>query len=135
MQVELKVIGLKTDREKVELTLPAILGRGADVDLVIPHPEISRRHCRLFVHQNMVHVQDLKSLNGTVVGETRLQNAQCMILPGEQFTLGPITFEIQYTKPESPAASSMGSALGSGSSLSRKSTAVPPAELPPKEKN
>ena len=113
VKVTLNVVEGKADRQQVVLTLPAIIGRGAEADLVIVHPEISRHHCRLFVHQNLVHIQDLHSLNGTLVGDKRLVNAQSVILPGERFSLGPIAVEIQYSKIDT--SSTVGSHGTSGS--------------------
>ncbi|MDO4575186.1 MAG: FHA domain-containing protein [Planctomycetia bacterium] len=100
MKVELQVVGCKVDRENVSLALPATIGRGTSADLVIAHREVSRKHCRLFVYKDLVHVQDLQSMNGTYVNGHHLQNAEMVIMPGERFSVGPVTFEIQYHKAE-----------------------------------
>lgn len=116
MKVELKVVDCAVDREQVGLVLPATIGRGGNADLVIAHKEVSRRHCRLFIYRDSVHIQDLDSLNGTYVEGRYLSNAETAILPGEHFTIGPLTFQIQYVRSDlSP--SSFG---GAGSTSSRR---------------
>ncbi|MBQ6107783.1 MAG: FHA domain-containing protein, partial [Thermoguttaceae bacterium] len=64
------------------------------------HPEVSRHHCRLFCHQNEVHIQDLRSLNGTIVGTRLIQNSESLIKPNETFTVGPVQFRINYSPQE-----------------------------------
>ncbi|MDO4585286.1 MAG: FHA domain-containing protein [Planctomycetia bacterium] len=117
MKVNLKVVDCKVDRDEVTLELPATLGRGNTCDLVIVHREISRQHCRLFVHKNFVHIQDLQSLNGTSVGERTISNAEIAIRPGERFKIGPITFEIDYLVE--PSSSSQHPIPSSGSTSRR----------------
>ena len=109
MKIELFVVDCETDSSRVLLTLPAIIGRGNDADLVVEHPEVSRHHCRLFWFQNAVHIQDLRSLNGTIVGSKRIQNSESPIQPNETFTVGPVQFQIKYSPQEVPASDVSGS--------------------------
>ncbi|MBE6424615.1 MAG: FHA domain-containing protein [Thermoguttaceae bacterium] len=96
MKVELYVVDCETGSNRIVLSLPAILGRGNDADLIINHPEVSRRHCRIFAFQNVVHIQDLNSLNGTLVSGNRIQNTETTIHPEETFSVGPVLFRISY---------------------------------------
>jgi hypothetical protein len=48
------------------------VGRAADNDLVLPDPEVSRHHARLFLHDATWRVVDLGSTNGTRV------NGECV---------------------------------------------------------
>ncbi len=96
MKVELYVVDCETGSNRIVLSLPAILGRGNDADLIINHPEVSRRHCRIFSFQNMVHIQDMNSLNGTIVSGNRIQNTETAIHPEETFSVGPVLFRISY---------------------------------------
>ncbi len=97
MRVRLKAIDCKTDQPEVEVTLPATLGRGDRSDLVIAHPEVSRQHCRLFEYRGVVHLQDMRSLNGTFTGGQRLSQQEVQLLPGETFMVGPVKFIIDYS--------------------------------------
>lgn len=117
MKVNLKVVDCKVDRDRVTLELPATLGRGNTCDLVIVHREISRQHCRLFVHKNLVHIQDLQSLNGTCIAERTISNAEVAIHPGEHFKIGPVTFEIDYLVE--PSSSSQHPVPSTGSTSRR----------------
>ena len=106
MKIRLEVLGCKTPQEPVELDLPVTLGRGEHADLVIAHPEVSRVHCRLFEHRGMVHLQDMKSLNGTYAGRKKLASQEIQLAPGEKFSLGPVTFLVQYEIQERTGGSS-----------------------------
>lgn len=49
------------------------VGRHPDLcDLVIDHPTVSARHFRLTAGGDSVYVEDLNSLNGTIVDDRRL---------------------------------------------------------------
>ena len=122
MKIELFVIGCETDSSRVLLTLPAVIGRGNDADLVVEHPEVSRHHCRLFWYQNSVHIQDLRSLNGTIIGSRRIQNSESPIQPNETFTVGPVPFRIQYSRQEVPANDFSGSSSRSRARRASNST-------------
>ncbi len=123
MKVEIFVIDCETASNRVLLSLPAVIGRGNDTDLVIAHPEVSRQHCRLFHFQNTVHIQDLNSLNGTVVAGRKIKNAESPILPEEIFSIGPVQFQIRYRRQDisnsevsgSSRKSKNGTALSGGS--------------------
>ncbi|MDO4550214.1 MAG: FHA domain-containing protein [Planctomycetia bacterium] len=122
MYIRLEVLNCKTDQQEVELLLPVTLGRGERSDLVIAHPEVSRSHCRLFEYRGMVYLQDMRSLNGTYLGGKRLSSQEVQLLPGDKFTLGPITFMIDYHLERS-TGSSRGTprpVSHTGSSMERK---------------
>jgi hypothetical protein len=51
------------------------VGRAADNDLVLPDPEVSRHHARLFLHGTTWRVVDLGSTNGTRVNGERVRQA------------------------------------------------------------
>lgn len=46
-----------------------VIGRQAACDIVISNPDISARHAKITVSQNRCYIQDLKSLNGTWIGD------------------------------------------------------------------
>ncbi len=109
MKVELFVLDCDSASSRIELTLPAIVGRGENADLIIAHPEVSRQHCRLFWFRNSVHIQDLKSLNGTNVAGRLIANAESVIQPEEHFTVGPVQFRISYSKQDASCSDPTGS--------------------------
>lgn len=61
----------------VELTI----GRTGKVDLVLPHPSVSRRHASLTRRNDLVLVRDLGSANGVRVGD-RLVQGETLVEPG-----------------------------------------------------
>ena len=72
-----------------------VLGRGADADVMIPEPSVSRRHARLIPEQEpgVWKLRDLKSSNGVHVGGQRVEEAQ--VRDGETFTLGEVEFRLR----------------------------------------
>ena len=56
----------------VQLSLPAVVGRGSSAKLRVGASTMSRRHCRLFEQDGEILVEDLNSSNGTFVRGTRV---------------------------------------------------------------
>ncbi len=102
MQAKLVVVGGKTSKRIVPLTLPTVLGRSRQADLTVAHPLISRRHCRIFEQDGVILVRDLGSLNGTMVAGRRIEQAP--LLPDGEFTIGPLTFRVLYQYDGDPQA-------------------------------
>lgn len=60
---------------------PTVIGKGTDVDLLIPNnPAVSRRHACILRNGNIFAVEDLGSTNGTFVGSYRVPGASPTIL-------------------------------------------------------
>ena len=59
-------------RLPVSASAPIVIGRGVDCDMVIDHPHVSKNHCRVQLTENDVEVTDLRSTNGTFLGDHRL---------------------------------------------------------------
>ncbi len=95
MDIRLIVTAGKATKRELPLTLPATIGRSRDADLTIGHPMVSRRHCELNESQGRVRIHDSGSLNGTVLGGQRVTEA--LLQPHDEFTIGPLTFRIEYT--------------------------------------
>ncbi|HEY5148079.1 MAG TPA: GGDEF domain-containing protein [Polyangiaceae bacterium] len=67
---------------------PVIIGRGKDADLVIDEMGVSRHHARVArTPEGGFCVEDLGSVNGTFVGETRVTTAR--LERGDLLQLGP----------------------------------------------
>lgn len=104
MDVKLVVVGGDARATEVKLKLPAIIGRGRDATLTLPHPLVSRRHCEVFESKGYLVVRDMGSLNGTFVNNERITEA--VLPPGDLLTLGTVTFRAVYDAPvgEPPAS-------------------------------
>lgn len=101
MEATLLVVGGKTSKKQVAVKLPTVIGRSRSAGLTIAHPMISRKHCELFANDGAVMVRDLGSLNGTLVGGQRIKRAA--LAPAAEFSVGPITFRVQYEFAGDPA--------------------------------
>ncbi len=69
------------------------IGRHAPSDLVIPLPDISRRHCRIDLDGEWAVLTDLGSTNGSFIGGERVERPT-RLDNGSQFVLG--SFPIRY---------------------------------------
>lgn len=83
-------------QRSVEVRSPSFTaGRAPDGDLQLPDPKISRQHFRLLFEGDRIQLVDLKSSNGTFVGETRLTpNQPHPIAFGQAFSAGPYRMEL-----------------------------------------
>ena len=61
---------------------PLRVGRAATNDLVLPHLDVSGHHAVLHARDGRVWVTDLRSVNGTFVGEARIQQPTPLELGG-----------------------------------------------------
>jgi len=94
MNAILFVVSGKTTKRKVALKLPCVLGRSREADVTVAHPLISRKHCELSDEKGLLMLRDLASLNGTEIGGRQITSAP--LLPDAEFTIGPLTFRVQY---------------------------------------
>ena len=94
MEAKLIVVGGKASKKAIALKLPTVIGRGREAGLTVVHPMISRRHCEIFESDGLLMVRDLGSLNGIVVGGQQVEEAP--LRPGDEFTVGPLTFRAAY---------------------------------------
>ena len=97
MDVKLLVIRGDVNSREIDLKLPAILGRGRNATVTLPHSLVSRKHCEITLEEGRLRVKDLGSLNGTFVGNQRIDVAD--LPPGELLTVGAVTFRVVYQIP------------------------------------
>jgi pSer/pThr/pTyr-binding forkhead associated (FHA) protein len=84
---------------RLELTKPDMLmGRHSDMDVRLPLPDVSRRHCRFVFTRSGWQVIDLNSLNGVHVNGKRVTHAT--LHHQDKLRVGGFTFEVQL--PGSP---------------------------------
>ena len=101
MKAKLIVVGGDAKPTEIDLTLPSVIGRGRSATLTLPHPLVSREHCEIYLSEGRLHVRDLGSLNGTYIGNERVEDAA---LPaGGLLTVGPVTFRAVYEDPAAEA--------------------------------
>jgi len=94
MHVKLVIVGGKANKSRVSVELPTVIGRSREADLTIAHPMISRKHCELYDVKGLAMIRDLGSLNGLFVGGTQVSEAA--LYPNAEFSVGPLTFRIEY---------------------------------------
>jgi predicted component of type VI protein secretion system len=96
MQVKLIVKKGSTRARAVHLqSAETIIGRRHDCDLRILSSQVSRRHCLLSFHDGVLSVQDLDSVNGTLVNGRRVTGKQAL-RPGDLLEIGPLRFAVEY---------------------------------------
>lgn len=99
MNVQLVLMRKNKRIWSAELRQPeATIGRAHGCTIRIPSAEVSRLHCRLRVEDGLVTVEDLESVNGTFVNDTRVRDPE-IVHPGDRLSLGPITFLVEYELP------------------------------------
>ncbi len=100
-----------------------VAGRHSDVDLRLPLPDVSRRHCRFVWQEGRWQVIDLNSLNGLWVNERLVQHAY--LEQGDRLRIGSFTFVV-YVSGEATESADPRSLYSVLASLPR------PGEAPPR---
>ncbi|MCB9727020.1 MAG: FHA domain-containing protein [Deltaproteobacteria bacterium] len=70
-----------------------VLGRAAGVDIQVPNPGISRRHCELRWSGDVVELRDLGSSGGTLIDGARVQSAT--LRGGDHFVCADLLCRIE----------------------------------------
>lgn len=83
---------------------PRVIGRSPLADVVLPEDSVSRRHARLFVLDDMVHIEDLNSANGLYVNGLKVLRAK--ITPTDRIRMGSYTLQVE---PEADLANTAAS--------------------------
>jgi diguanylate cyclase (GGDEF)-like protein len=65
---------------------PVTIGRGSDCTISLPHPSVSRLHCRIWREDNRYHIQDLESTNRTFLNGKPVMRAE--LRDGDQIGVG-----------------------------------------------
>lgn len=86
-----------------------VIGRGAEADIRIETPLISRAHARLTIQERECLIEDLGSSNGTFIDGERIA-AVTVLRPDESVMLGPsVTLQIRQLQSRAEASLSLGS--------------------------
>ena len=79
-----------------------VLGRRASCDIVLDFENVSGRHCELKFYNQVWHVRDMGSTNGTTVNGARL-SAEHTVLPDDELGFADHMYHIEY-EPGAPAS-------------------------------
>lgn len=70
-----------------------ILGRGSDADIVIDHKKASRRHARIFPKGENCAIEDLGSINGTLVNGEKI--SEQVLFPGDSIQIADARIRVR----------------------------------------
>jgi adenylate cyclase len=75
-----------------------VIGRDfGQCDVVLSHPTVSRRHARLVLARNTLHIEDMGSTNGTSVNGTIMKpGMQQRLQTGARLKIGDIELTVQF---------------------------------------
>jgi pSer/pThr/pTyr-binding forkhead associated (FHA) protein len=74
-----------------------VIGRASDCQIVLKSAEVSKRHCRILIQDGNVEVEDLESVNGTLVNGKPIRRIR--LLNGDTLEIGDHTFSVKVFKP------------------------------------
>lgn len=97
MRVELDVVD-RAGEHSLSILTPAIVGRGADADVMVDDPEASRHHARMEAENGIVYVFDLGSTNGTYLNGRRLRQA-IEVRTGDRIDVGTTRLVVKELTP------------------------------------
>jgi pSer/pThr/pTyr-binding forkhead associated (FHA) protein len=86
---------LRLTAQSIELELrqtDVLVGRHTLVDLCLPYPDVSRKHCRIVFADDVWHIMDMGSLNGIQVNGERKREAD--LHEGDVLGIAGLQFEV-----------------------------------------
>ncbi len=93
MKVVLELQDQPSNIKKVTVRHDIVIGRGADCNLRLSAPQVSRRHCFLRIGSDGAYVSDMDSSNGTFMNGIRLNSGiRYEIEDGAILAVGPVKF-------------------------------------------
>jgi pSer/pThr/pTyr-binding forkhead associated (FHA) protein len=101
MSAELRLIVTQGPNSGSEYVLEddeTTIGRSANNSIVLPSPEISRRHAHLWLDGDAILLEDLGSTNGTFVNNARLYK-QVPLFDGDEIQLGD-SYRLVFSSPD-----------------------------------
>ena len=112
METQISILAGLPPRSEILPSENVIVGRAAEVDLILSHPEVSRRHCRILREGENWFVEDLGSQRGTAVNGNRI-SGRTALRPGDQIQVGPVLLALALSHEESSTAPELVTPLGS----------------------
>ena len=84
---------------RYHLTRPEVkIGRRKDMDLILSDSTVSSEHARVYVEGGSLWVEDLRSLNGTLVNDRRIRRAA--VQHQDKITVGKYVLEVEMEWPD-----------------------------------
>jgi hypothetical protein len=75
-----------------------VVGRVIGNDIVLPHGNVSKNHCKIFVINGQLYIEDLKSTNGTQLNKTNVTPREPHILMStDEVGIGSSTLKISIS--------------------------------------
>jgi pSer/pThr/pTyr-binding forkhead associated (FHA) protein len=74
---------------------PIVIGRAAELDMVLNDDDVSAQHARITVIDDHVWIEDLQSANGTFVNGAKIGRLRLQV--GDRVIIGRSAFELQAT--------------------------------------
>ena len=100
MQITLVRLGEKNRGRELSLDrFPIRIGRHPQLDVSLTEHCVSDLHCQLEQMNGILFVRDLGSAHGTFVNGFHVVRSD--LLPGDQLTVGQVTFQVFYPRMRS----------------------------------
>lgn len=105
-------VGTPSERRVAVGAAPIVIGKDPSADIVLNDPAVSRRHCEIRNTPAGVHIKDLGSRNGTIVGGVSVQ--QGLLSHGSRIVIGEseLHFLCNAQEPPPGKAEQFGDAVG-----------------------
>jgi ABC-type multidrug transport system ATPase subunit/pSer/pThr/pTyr-binding forkhead associated (FHA) protein len=90
LDFEISILAGLPPRTQTIQSPSVVIGRAAEADFVVNHPEVSRKHCRILQEGNAWFIEDLGGQRGTTVNGVRITE-RTPIHEGDEILIGPIS--------------------------------------------
>jgi ABC transport system ATP-binding/permease protein len=111
LETQISILAGLPPRSETITSENVVVGRAAEVDLILSHPEVSRRHCRILWEGENWFVEDLGSQRGTAVNGTRI-SGRTSLKSGDQIQIGPVVLAFGGATDESSPGPEPASPVG-----------------------
>jgi ABC transport system ATP-binding/permease protein len=111
LQTQISILAGLPPRSETITSENVVIGRAAEVDLILSHPEVSRRHCRILWEGENWFVEDLGSQRGTAVNGSRI-SGRTSLKSGDQIQVGPVVLAFGGVAEESSSSPESSTPIG-----------------------
>ena len=88
-----------TSTRKHKMSLPCVVGRSNEADLIFQDSTVSQRHALISEINNQIWIEDLQSSNGVYVNRAKIKE-KTILSPGDSVQLGKISFIVSEAEEE-----------------------------------
>jgi pSer/pThr/pTyr-binding forkhead associated (FHA) protein len=81
-----------------------VVGRVAGAHVVVDDAKVSREHARFTLREGAVHVEDLRSRNGTRVNDRVLHGEEARLVSGDVVRIGPAELVLSEPRQVTPTS-------------------------------